>query len=141
MWVDVTQVDWNILLDTTGGPNWAGNRVDAPILVDPAAGRWWLQPSFYYLAHFSRFMPPGSRRVAVDVARAPPLHQLEATAVVDGSGLLVVVVMNRGAFGFHYRLEVQGLGQVRVKLPARAIQTVVLNLRSGQEGGTATALE
>ena len=27
-------VDWNMVLDTTGGPNWANNFVDSPIIVN-----------------------------------------------------------------------------------------------------------
>lgn len=32
-WV-VGWVDWNIALSMTGGPSWAHNEVDAPIIVD-----------------------------------------------------------------------------------------------------------
>lgn len=28
-------IDWNLLLDMEGGPNWAKNFVDAPIISDP----------------------------------------------------------------------------------------------------------
>ncbi|CAH0489800.1 unnamed protein product [Peronospora farinosa] len=31
-------VDWNLFLNTNGGPNWANNMVDAPILVDAQNG-------------------------------------------------------------------------------------------------------
>lgn len=27
-------VEWNLVLDTTGGPNWAGNQVDSPVIFD-----------------------------------------------------------------------------------------------------------
>jgi len=28
-------IDWNLVLDKKGGPNWAKNEVDAPIITDP----------------------------------------------------------------------------------------------------------
>lgn len=56
-------VDWNMLLDTSGGPNHNGNQVDAPTLVKDATTL--LQnPSFFHMAHFSRFVPRGSRLLA-----------------------------------------------------------------------------
>lgn len=27
-------VEWNLVLDMTGGPNWASNEADAPIIID-----------------------------------------------------------------------------------------------------------
>lgn len=32
-------VDWNLALDMQGGPNWAENFVDAPIIVNKVRGR------------------------------------------------------------------------------------------------------
>ena len=47
-----------------GGPNWANNEVDAPVLADTEnKNRFYLQPSFYYLGHFSKFVPKGSIRI------------------------------------------------------------------------------
>jgi len=56
--------DWNIVLNMKGGPNWAKNEVDAPVLVDTEnRNKFYLQPSFYYLGHFSKFVPKGSIRI------------------------------------------------------------------------------
>ena len=56
-------VYWNLVLDKRGGPNLAGNFVDSPAYVHNASS-FILNPSFFYLSHFSRAIPPGS--VAVD---------------------------------------------------------------------------
>eukprot|EP00322_Chrysochromulina_rotalis_P022705 CAMPEP_0115841086 /NCGR_PEP_ID=MMETSP0287-20121206/7109_1 /TAXON_ID=412157 /ORGANISM="Chrysochromulina rotalis, Strain UIO044" /LENGTH=666 /DNA_ID=CAMNT_0003294725 /DNA_START=103 /DNA_END=2100 /DNA_ORIENTATION=+ len=53
-------VDWNMLLDMNGGPNHNGNQVDAPTLVEDSATLI-QNPSLFHMAHFSRFVPPGSR--------------------------------------------------------------------------------
>ena len=60
-------VDWNLILDTTGGPNHLGNRCDANIIADPdktqGYGTLVMQASYYYMGHFSRYLPAGSVRV------------------------------------------------------------------------------
>uniref|UniRef100_A0A183BR57 Glucosylceramidase n=1 Tax=Globodera pallida TaxID=36090 RepID=A0A183BR57_GLOPA len=58
-WV-VGWTDWNLCLDLKGGPNWVGNLVDAPIIVNATSDEFYKQPMFYFLAHFSRFVPPNS---------------------------------------------------------------------------------
>lgn len=43
--------------DTNGGPNWANNSADAPIMIDPKLpNRFYKQPSWFILAHVSFFM-------------------------------------------------------------------------------------
>ncbi|KAG7378640.1 hypothetical protein PHYPSEUDO_009795 [Phytophthora pseudosyringae] len=57
-------VDGNLFLDTDGGPNWAKNMVDAPILVDDQNGAaFYKQLMFYIMDHFSKLVPPGSKRI------------------------------------------------------------------------------
>lgn len=43
---------FNTGLDMQGGPNWAKNFVDAPILVNATADEIYKQPMFYFMAHF-----------------------------------------------------------------------------------------
>jgi len=57
-------VDWNMVLDETGGPNHVGNFCSAPVIADAQAGEILYQCSYYYIGHFSRFIRPGARRVA-----------------------------------------------------------------------------
>lgn len=59
-------IDWNMALDMKGGPNWSGNQVDSPILVDAENKQFYKQPMYYALAHFSRFMKAGSVRVGTE---------------------------------------------------------------------------
>ncbi|CAG2183901.1 unnamed protein product, partial [Oppiella nova] len=56
--------DWNMVLDTSGGPSWIpGNRFDSPIIANPDAHEYYRQPSFYAMAHFAKFLRPGAVRV------------------------------------------------------------------------------
>ena len=44
--------DWNLCLDEKGGPNWANNFVDSPIIVNRKAQEFYKQPMFYAMGHF-----------------------------------------------------------------------------------------
>ncbi|KAK8773049.1 hypothetical protein V5799_012418 [Amblyomma americanum] len=44
--------DWNLALNTGGGPNWAQNFVDSPIIVNATAQEFYKQPMYYALGHF-----------------------------------------------------------------------------------------
>lgn len=111
-------IDWNLLLDATGGPNHVGNLCSAPILADTAQGRLLHQSSYFYIGHFSRFIQPGARRVLCAATR----EALEATAFANPDGTVATVVMNRGEAVTPFVLEVAGQ-RWRVDLPARAITT------------------
>ena len=83
-------IDWNLLLDTQGGPNHVGNYCSAPILCDPTSGEIAIQPSYRFLAHFSRFLPRGSRRVALSRYTS----DIQAAAARTPDGQLVLIAMN-----------------------------------------------
>jgi glucosylceramidase len=44
--------DWNMALNEHGGPNWANNFVDAPIITNSTSDEFYKQPMFYILGHF-----------------------------------------------------------------------------------------
>ena len=112
--------DWNILLDEKGGPNHVGNYCFAPIHADTRTGQLTYTNSYYYIGHFSKFIRPGAKRVAV----APSRSMLLATGFVNPDGKVAVVVMNHTAKAGQYHVRV-GTADVTVKSPAHSIQTVV----------------
>jgi glucosylceramidase len=84
-------VDWNLLLDETGGPNHVGNFCDAPVIADTRSKTVHLGSSYYYIGHFSRFIRPGARRIGW----SRYTDKLETTAFKNTNGEIVVVIMNR----------------------------------------------
>lgn len=113
-------IDWNIALDTTGGPNHVGNLCDAPVLVDPETAEVHFQPSFYAIGHFSRFIEPGARclrRLAVS-------ERLDGAAFVNPDGRHVVVLHNASPAPLDYAIEVAGRAFAG-RLPAHALHTCV----------------
>ena len=63
-------VDWNLLLDHTGGPNHLGNDCDAPIHARRDFDGVVVQSYLDVISHFSKHILPGSRRVETDVRGA-----------------------------------------------------------------------
>jgi glucosylceramidase len=112
--------DWNILLDEQGGPNHVGNFCFAPIHADTRTGALIYTNSYYYIGHFSKFIRPGAKRIAV----APSRSMLLATGFVNPDGTVALVVMNPTGTRSEYRVRV---GDAELTLPARphSIQTVV----------------
>ncbi len=111
-------IDWNIALDLRGGPNHVGNFCDSPVLVDPVHGTVHYQSSFYYIAHFSRYVQPGARRIA---SSGGP-DALGSVAFANPDGSLVVVVLNATEAPAAFSLAV-GPDAVACQIPAHAIQT------------------
>lgn len=76
-------IDWNLALDMLGGPTWAGNRLDAAILVDETRGVYYKNPMYYALGHVSRFIRAGSRVLDSHV-RTTRLIDLNEVTVAAG---------------------------------------------------------
>ncbi|GAT33625.1 glucosylceramidase [Terrimicrobium sacchariphilum] len=113
-------VDWNLLLDETGGPNHVGNHCSAPILADTRTDTLLFQTSYYYIGHFSRFIRPGARRALC----ATTSDAVEATAYLNPDGTLAVVVMNPLEHNTNIELSV-GNDRSLIQQPARSISTFV----------------
>lgn len=85
-------IDWNLCLSPTGGPNWANNFVDAPILVYGDDDEFIKQPMFYAMGHFSKFIPRGSQRIRI---RRRSIITVENLAVIKTNNNIVIVLQNR----------------------------------------------
>ncbi|KAK1151655.1 lysosomal acid glucosylceramidase-like, partial [Acipenser oxyrinchus oxyrinchus] len=112
--------DWNLALDLSGGPNWAQNFVDSPVIVEPGKDEFYKQPMFYSLAHFSKFLPEGSQRVGLDPSAE---SKLETTAFLRPDGVGVVIVLNRGAEALHFAIWDSAVGYIETVCPAHSMET------------------
>ncbi|MBI2814362.1 MAG: glycoside hydrolase family 30 protein [Opitutae bacterium] len=111
-------IDWNIVLDQRGGPNHVGNFCDAPVIVDTNTKEVRYGPSFYYIAHFSKFVRPGAQRIA---SSGDPAG-LDSIAFANPDGSLAVVVLNRTDAAVTFTLAVGGEA-LACTVPAHAVQT------------------
>ena len=111
-------IDWNLILDTQGGPNHVGNFCSAPIHTDAAADTFSLQSSYFYIGHFARFVRPGARRVLCAASR----QDIEAAAFRNIDGAVAIVVLNRTERSLPVALQVDDTTSV-TELPPRSIAT------------------
>ena len=113
--------DWNLILDTTGGPNHVGNLCSAPILADTESDELTYNSSYYYFGHFSKFIKPGAKRILC----APSDDRLECTAFANPEGTIAMVVMNRTEEAIVFDLKYAGKS-VAIESLRRSICTCVL---------------
>ncbi|KOC59952.1 Glucosylceramidase, partial [Habropoda laboriosa] len=116
-------VDWNLALNTQGGPNWINNNVDAPIIVVPETDEFYKQPMYYALKHLSRFVERNSVRVSVTSTSTVP-----ATAFVTPSQEVVVVLYNNLDQPTSVTLRDSNKEDICLELPAYSINTVIYAL-------------
>jgi len=117
-------VDWNMALDLKGGPNWAGNLVDSPIIVNASSGEFYKQPMFYAMGHFSKFLPPESYRIGLK--SNVELRGVELTAFMHSDGYKTVILMNKNDAAVNFSIsESKKQEYVEIALPARSIVTVL----------------
>ncbi len=114
-------IDWNLILDETGGPNHAGNYCSAPIIADTSSDELLFQSSYFYIGHFARFIRPGAERILC----AATHDALEATAFANPDGKIAVVVLNRSEEALPFALKLGTVAAATVSLP-HSIATYLL---------------
>ncbi|MBR4260918.1 MAG: glucosylceramidase [Clostridia bacterium] len=101
-------IDWNILLDSKGGPNHKKNYCNSPVMLLPDNSNYNKSLTYYYIGHFSKFIKPG----AVRIAHSKYLSDLHVTAFKNPDGTIAVVMFN----GVHYGIDVNVcIGDKRIK--------------------------
>ena len=119
-WVD-GWVDWNMVLDRQGGPNWFKNWCVAPVIVDPEADEVYFTPLYYTMAHFSKYIRPEAKIIGVDKTDA----DLMVTAAQNPDGSIAVVIFNEEAEVKNFNLILNNK-QIHIKIDGQAIQTIVI---------------
>ncbi|MCB9080145.1 MAG: glycoside hydrolase family 30 protein [Lewinellaceae bacterium] len=114
-------VDWNMVLDRQGGPNWFKNWCVAPVIVDPANDEVYFTTLYYTMAHFSKFIRPE----AVVIGTDNPDETLMTTAARNPDGSIAVVIFNPGEQAKNIRLSLEGQ-TIAVNVSAKALQTILL---------------
>jgi len=120
-WVD-GWVDWNMVLDRQGGPNWFKNWCVAPVIVDPDKDEVYFTPLYYTLAHFSKYIRPGAVRIGFE----NPDQTLMMTATQNPDESIIVVVLNMETKPRDVKLSL-GTSTVDVQISPQAIQTIVIS--------------
>lgn len=123
-WVD-GWIDWNMVLDRQGGPNWAENWCTAPVIVDPEVDEVYYTPLYYTMAHFSKYIRPGAKRIQHNLSDQTNTVGLMLTAAENPDGSIAVVALNQGNTAKVVQLGLNGASSV-IEIPGQAIQTILI---------------
>lgn len=117
-WVD-GWIDWNMVLDRQGGPNWFKNWCTAPVIVDTASNEVYFTPLYDVMCHFSKFIRPG----AIVLKSECSDHTLHAVAVETDANAYALVVFNPSSEP--KSLRINGLGTIPpIELAAESLHTL-----------------
>ena len=119
-WVD-GWIDWNMVLDKQGGPNWAKNWCTAPVIVDVEADEVYFTPLYYIMSHFSKFIRPGSQRIGFTIAG----DKVNVTSVKNPDGSVVVVIFNPNDAEKGIELNYNN-NKIKFVISSKSIQTIIL---------------
>jgi glucosylceramidase len=119
-WVD-GWVDWNMVLDKQGGPNWFENWCVAPVIVDPEKDEVYFTPLYYTMAHFSKYIRPQAQVIGLESSDS----ELQVTAAQNPDGSIAVVVFNEGKTKKSFKLQL-GEKEAFINIDAQALQTIIL---------------
>ena len=119
---------WNAILDETGGP-WAvspvhGNpdpNIQHPVvIINKMTHEVTYTGTYYYLAHFSKFVRPGAVRVQTGGHTAG----IRAMSFLSSEGEIIVQILNSGTADSPVNLSYKGR-TLQVNAPAHSISTVL----------------
>lgn len=114
-------VDWNMVLDRQGGPNWFENWCTAPVIVDPEQDEVYFTPLYYVMAHFSRYIRPDAVRIGFENSD----DKLMVTAAKNPDGSIAVVILNMEEEAKNIKLTLEG-ESTDIAISAKALQTVII---------------
>jgi len=120
--------DWNLLLDQEGGPNHVQNYCDAAVIANISSGveseqTLHFQIPYFYMAHFSKYLPRNSVRVGLTLDSSLP-NELQPVAFRTPDNNIALVVMNRDDNEIKFRIQ-QSSKSVDASIPAHSIQTYI----------------
>ena len=120
-WVD-GWIDWNMVLDRQGGPNWFENWCVAPVIVDPEQDEVYFTPLYYTLSHFSRFIRPGAVRIGFENTD----DSLMVTAAQNPDGSIAIVILNQEEEAKQFALALGEEKTKNISISGQAVQTLIV---------------
>ena len=114
--------EWNLCCNETGGPGYTGSVGSAPIMTNLTNKTYFVQPHYYMIAHFSKYVRPGALRIGYSSSAIPA--NFEFTSFRNSNGSIVVEVMNRSAAAVGFKVR-QGTQIVKPSVPAHSFMTLV----------------
>ncbi|XP_034943012.1 lysosomal acid glucosylceramidase-like [Chelonus insularis] len=113
-------IDWNLALNKYGGPNWIDNYVNSPIITVPESDEFYKQPMHYALAHFSKFIPRGSKRIEINGK-----NEIKSVAVSTPNNETVIILYNKSDRKKNVTIVDPRQGNININIDARSIQSII----------------
>lgn len=118
--------DWNIALDLKGGPNWANNFVDSPIIVNTTADEFLKQPMFYAMGHFSKFIPEGSVRIELKSEGLNNANLAHVAFKNEQNKQIILILLNKSSQNVKYSIgDEQNKKFINSILEAHSFRTII----------------
>ena len=114
-------IDWNMVLDTQGGPNWFKNWCVAPVIVDTKKDEVYFTPLYYVMAHFSKFIRPDAVKIGCTINN----EEVMVTAVKNPDKSIAIVLFNPTDENKVVELHLTN-HKKQFSINAKALQTVVI---------------
>jgi glucosylceramidase len=113
-------IEWNLFLDDTGGPNHVNNLCSAPIIIKIFQEELILNPSYYYIGHFSKFIQVGA--VQLESTGTKDLYYV---SFLNPDGSVVIVVQNESESDIS--LTIKGLKEnIPMNFLSHSISTIII---------------
>ncbi|KAJ8866956.1 hypothetical protein PR048_032818 [Dryococelus australis] len=119
--------DWNMVVNLEGGPMTLKNTTtqygyNAAIIVNSKTNELYKQPPYYFQAHFSMFVPPGSKRIGMSSTHNGGMYNI---AFHTPENRYVIVFINMANAHVSAVITHPGKGNIDINLGARTINTIV----------------
>jgi glucosylceramidase len=113
-------IDWNMVLNKQGGPNWFKNWCIAPVLVDVEKDDVYFTPLYYVMKHFSKFIRPGAVRIGWKIKQK---SDIQITAVQNPDKSIILVIFNPSQTKKTININIEKKNKL-IDISSESIQTV-----------------
>lgn len=117
-------IDWNMVLNLQGGPNYIHNYADAPLIFDQQNQTFYKQPMFYGIAHFSRFLHANCTRIGSQLSLISGFN-VDAIAFSCIDYTRIIIMHNRSSNDERITVIVPNIVSVNLILDASSVNTLV----------------
>lgn len=117
-------IDWNLMLDTNGGPTYTNASIEACILANTSYTAFYKQPLFYAAAHFAKFIPPKSLRIDAIFLGLRKSH-VQTVAYLRPDNKVSIILYNNSTDSVNLTLFDVSRGRANLSLKPKSLNTVV----------------
>lgn len=114
-------IDWNLILDENGGPNYVNNFVESAMIMNTVNyNEIYKQPIFYGMGHFSRWVIKDSVRIEATSDNQNVL----VIAFKRPDETIVVIFYNKSKHQVNTKFSDPGRGIIRIEMPPKTVHTL-----------------